>query len=119
MNRKTLLLISYIGLFLVSCSFKEEYEVYKVKDMSTSISDTLIYLKQDRVSGVEVTITGFIKGKAMLEFENGAGRFNKITLENKIDQTYRTEWYSQKLNFKYTPIENVNGDSLILRYKMY
>lgn len=119
MNSKIVLLMMILGLFLVSCSYEKEYKEYRINDLSKPISDTLAFSKEGNIIGVEMSITGYVKGKATLEFENGAGRFEKIDLENVINQTYETEWYEPKLFFRYIPNGNINGDSLIIKYRMF
>lgn len=109
----------FFGLFFNSCSQEMEYKEYKIAELSEPISDTLKFEKEGRITGVEILITGNVKGKAVLEFENGAGRFTKVFLENTVNEKYETEWYSSKLNFKYMPVTKVMGDSLVLKYRMY
>jgi hypothetical protein len=119
MNSKMIFSIAFMGFFFLSCSSKKEYKEYRVADLSKPISDTLTFAKEGTIVGVEISITGNINGKATLEFENGAGRFKKIDLTNTVNQLYETEWYEPKLFFRYIPDGNVNGDSLIIKYRMY
>ena len=112
-------LVVFFLLLFNSCSNEMEYKEYKIVDLSKSVADIIEFEKEGRIIGVEVLITGNIKGKAVLEFENGAGRFTKVFLENTVNETYETEWYSSKLNFKYVPDSKIMGDSLVLKYRMY
>ena len=119
MIKKILYLITFMGLFFASCSSDKKYKEYKINDLSKPIFDTLTFVKDGRIIGLEVLVIGNVKGKAVLEFENGSGRFNRINLENQVNQVYETEWYSPKLAFKYLPEKNIKGDSLIIKYRMY
>jgi len=119
MNRQFIFLIICMGLLFFSCYNKMEYKEYKIVDLSRPILDTLKFGKEGKIVGVEILITGFVKGKATLEFENGAGRFTKVDLENAVKEKYETEWYSSNLNFKYLPESKISGDSLTLKYRMY
>ena len=121
MSRKIVSLMMILGLFMWSCSYEyeKEYKEYKINNLSEPISDTLFFTKEGSIIGVEMSIKGCVKGKATLEFENGAGRIVKIDLENTISQKYETEWYEPKLFFRYIPNGNVSGDSLVIKYRMY
>ncbi len=111
-----------IGMLLAasSCGNKQEvYKEYLISDIKSSIADTLRSESAEPLSMFEVIIEGNINGEAALEFENGSGRVSRINLTGNINQTYATEWYSQKMYFKYIPISVVEGDSLKLRYRVY
>ena len=95
------------------------YEVYSIKNLGNPLLDTLKFDNKNRVTVIEIVLIGEVRGEAVLEFENGSGRFNKIDLKGKVNQTYKTEWYSSKILFKYTPISKIRGDSLKLKYRMY
>ncbi|QTY26822.1 hypothetical protein [Flavobacterium sp. CS20] len=118
-SKSFFLIIMAIGSLFYSCSNEPEYKEYKIIDLSKPISDTLKFEKDGRIIGVEILITGFVNGKSVLEFKNGAGRFTKIDLEDIVNEKYETEWYSPNLNFKYLPESQILGDSLVLKYRMY
>ncbi|MFV0507246.1 MAG: hypothetical protein ACK5L5_11205 [Bacteroidales bacterium] len=118
-SKNLFLIIMAISSLFYSCSNEAEYKEYKIIDLSKPISDTLKFEKDGRIIGVEILITGFVNGKSVLEFENGAGRFTKIDLENTVNEKHETEWYSPNLNFKYLPESQILGDSLVLKYRMY
>lgn len=113
---KLLYLIILIGLFS-SCSFNKKYKEYIIKNLSNSISDTLIFDKN--ISKIEILIEGNIQGEAILEIENGSNRFHQIKLENKINYIYETEWYNPKLFFRYNPNGNISGGNLSIKYIGY
>lgn len=119
MKIKFMFIVVLFLLLFSSCSNEMEYKEYKIIDLSKPFSDTLEFNKEDRIIGVEISITGNLKGTAVLEFENGAGRFTKVFLENKVSEIYEAEWYSSKLNFNYLPESKISGDSLVLRFRMY
>ena len=123
MNKYKILikLLVLFSLFFVieSCSYDIEYEKYIVKDLNQKLNDTLKVKTFERVNNLEVLIIGNINGESVIEFENGAGRYNKIMLKGNINQVYETEWYDTKCNFIYTPITEIEGDSLVLKYRIY
>lgn len=113
-------LIIVMLLAVSSCGNKQEvYKEYLISDIKSSIADTLRFESVNTPTMFEVIIEGNINGGATLEFENGSGRVSRINLTGKINQTYATEWYSQKIYFKYIPISVIEGDSLKLRYRVY
>ena len=93
--------------FLNSCTKNKVYKEYTIKDLDKAFDDTLKSNNVGRIIGIEILIDGEINGEAILEFENGAGRFSTINLKGKINQTYETEWYDSKMFFKYTPISSM------------
>ncbi|WP_065213082.1 hypothetical protein [Flavobacterium columnare] len=120
MNKILVLILLSLGLFFNSCNNTKVYKEYSINDLNKPLNDTLKSDNVDnKVVGVEIIIVGQINGEALLEFENGAGRYSKINLKNKVNQTYETEWYSPKIFFRYNPISEIKGDSLKLKYRMY
>lgn len=119
MNNKIIFLLAIVVILFGSCSNEKDYKVYRIDDLSMSISDTLTFVTEGSIVGVEVLITGYINGMATLEIDNGAGRFHTIDLNENVNEVYETEWYSTNLSFKYIPIETITGDSLLIRYRMY
>ncbi len=117
--RITFLLFVFVIFLFHSCSNNQEYKELLLNDLSKPITDTLNFSKEGNISGVEIIIEGYVKGKGYIEFENGSGRYNKIYLENKVHKAFETEWYSSNLIFNYVPEEFVKGDSLKIKYKMY
>lgn len=113
---KLLSLLIFTYLFN-SCSNKKEYII---NDLSNTISDTLVFDTDEKnINGIEILIEGYIQGTAVIEFENGANRFNQIKLENKVNYIYKTEWYTSKMFFRYSPKGKVNGGNLHMKYKGY
>ena len=112
-------LLVFTCIFMTSCSYEEKYEEYLITDLSKQINDTLEFKVNGRVNNIEVILSGNVNGESVIEFENGAGRYNRITLKGQINQVYETEWYEPKCNFRYKPITDVNGDSLVLKYRIY
>lgn len=119
MNKYSLIILVCLCSFLIFCTNSIKYKEYRINDLTKPISDTLKADNVGRVIGVEILIDGEINGEATLDFENGSGRFSRIYLKGKINQTYETEWYSSKMFFKFTPITIIQGDSLKLSYRMY
>ena len=120
MNRIMALSLLVITLvFMTSCSYEEKYQRYVIKDLSKQINDTLEFEVNGRVNNIEVLLKGNVNGESLIEFDNGSGRYNKITLKGEINQVYKTEWYESKCNFRYRPITNIQGDSLVLKYRIY
>ena len=119
MNKTTSLLILTFVFTFTFCSVEKEYNEYKIYDLSKPFSDTLIFKKDGLVNNIEVLIVGKVKGESVIEFYNGAGRYNIIKLKGNVNEIYETEWYDSKCNFRYKPITNVRGDSLILKYRIY
>lgn len=120
-----------IRLFVIlwlctSCSgvetqkYEDDYCEYIISDATKHFSDTLsCNVDNDFITSVEVQITGYVKGNAIIEFENGAGRLEKILLNDTTKYLYKTEWYENRLIFVYTPIDEVTNGNIILRYKFY
>jgi hypothetical protein len=119
MNKYSILIMISLCSIFYSCTNDKKYKEYRIIDLTKPITDTLNFENKDRVTGVEIIVLGSLKGNAIIEFENGAGRYSKIDLKDKVNQKYETEWYSSKLTFRYTPISVITGDSLILKYRMY
>ena len=120
MNRIIALsLLVFTFVFMISCTYEEKYEEYVIKDLSKQINDTLEFKVDRLVNNIEVILSGNVNGESVIEFENGAGRYNKITLKGEINQVYETEWYDSKCNFRYRPITNIQGDSLVLKHRIY
>ena len=119
MRSKKIFFMITIVFFLSSCSFETEYKEYIINDLSKPMSDTLIYITDDYITTVEMIIKGNIKGKGILEFENGGDRFIKIYLEDTINKINEMEWYEPKIFFRYIPNGNVSGDSLVITYRMF
>lgn len=129
MNTKTnnlpiffkLLLTLFICVCLNFCSENEYYEVKTYHSLSKPFTDTLFFpIKSEDViiTSIEMEISGYVDGEAILEIENGAGTYNKLKLRGELDEKYYTEWYENKFEIKYTPISIVNGDSIKLKYRL-
>jgi len=91
------LFLLIIFVFGISCNGpKKEYQKY-VNDLSISFEDTLRYDAENiMINNMELIITGNIRGKGILQIDNGSGRFNEIVIENKISEIYKTEWYNNE-----------------------
>lgn len=119
MNRILLAIWPSLCLLLYACSIGQVYQEYSIEDLGKPIVDTLKAGQVDQVIGVEISLVGEVDGEALLEIENGNGRFSRMELKGKINQTYETEWYSKNMLVKYTPVSTIQGGSLKLRYRMY
>jgi hypothetical protein len=106
-------------MIFFSCNIEPSYFKYEIKDLSNTIKDTLVFDTTDLVTNVEILIKGNLNGKAVILFENGSGRYNKIDLEGLINEYYKTEWYDTKLHFVYKPLSEIKGDSIVIEYRMY
>lgn len=113
------------ALFVCSClSFSPENKHYEVKtyhNLSKPFTDTLFFPIENQdeiITSLEVEISGYVKGKAMLEIENGAGSYFKLKLEGKLYEKYHTEWYQNNFEIRYMPTSSFNGDSLKIRYRL-
>ncbi len=104
---------------LASCSNEQMYKEYRIADLSKELSDTLEMQTPEFVNSIEVVIKGNIKGKAILEFQNGPGPYSKLKLEGVVNQVYRTDWYQKKCHFIYKPLSDIKGDYLVLEYRIY
>lgn len=113
------LIFVFISFLLESCFTEIEYEKYIITDLNQNLSDTLKVKTVERINNLEVWIIGNINGESFIEFENGAGRYNKIVLKGNVNYFYETEWYDSKCNFIYTPTTQIHGDSLYLKYRIY
>lgn len=120
MNRSlTIMIIIVLCSSIYSCSKKCDFNQYVIEELSKDISDTLEMRRSDVISNIEVLINGYIDGKAIIKFENGAGRFKEINLKDSFNETYITEWYDTKFHFVYKPISDIKGGSLVLKYRFY
>lgn len=122
MKNKVLLFV--LVVLCVSCSNREptpqedDYSVYNIFDVSKRLTDTLsVQVDDEFISSVEIQILGYVEGNAMIEFENGAGRFEKIFLTDSVKYSYKTEWYDNNLIIAYTPLNEVTNGNIILKYK--
>lgn len=96
----------------------DDYSEYIISDVTEPLADTLAaHVDDGFVSSVEIQITGYVEGDAIIEFENGAGRFEKVLLADSVEYLYKTEWYDNNLAFAYTPTCEVAKGDITLRYK--
>ncbi|PKP40790.1 MAG: hypothetical protein CVT96_07650 [Bacteroidetes bacterium HGW-Bacteroidetes-13] len=82
-------LILFISLCLTFCSENEFYEVKTYHSLSKPFTDTLFFPIKDEdliINSLEMEISGYIDGEAILEIENGAGRYNKLKLKGELDE---------------------------------
>ena len=121
MNNKVILFA--LGILIVSCSgvapksHEDDYSEYIVSDVREHLTDTLFHNGHDFISSVEVQIIGYVGGSAIIEFDNGADRLEKILLADSVKYIYKTEWYENSLYFAYTPIDTVSMGNIKLMYK--
>lgn len=103
-----------------SCN-KDSYKTVVYKDLSKDFIDTVAYpIQNDKVVKINLILRGHINGMAKLEIGNHIGRyFEEFIVSGDVDTTYEAEWYENTYLLKYTPITNVNGDSLIIKYCLW
>lgn len=115
------LFIVGFSILLVNCRCKtEEYEVFTQLDLKKNFYDTLYYNTDKKLlSKIEIRFLGYIEGEGIVEIDNGGGRFNKVKIQGNINQEYESEWYDRRFIIRYTPVSNVKGGKLIVKYRVY
>ena len=99
-------------------SHGDGYSEYIISDVTECLVDTLFsHNDTEIISSVEVRITGYVDGSAIIKFENGAGRFDEVYLTDSVRYVYENEWYDKGLVFIYTPHEDVSMGNIRLEYK--
>lgn len=118
--------LAFLTMFLSSCSGdnkvtqSNEYKSITYHNLKDNFTDSLYYQTDKAlISNMEILLSGKMQGSGVLEIENGSGRFSKIKLKGNINEIYKTEWYQNKCHIKYISQEFVEGDSLILRYRIW
>ncbi len=106
-----------IGNLFYKCSQVIDYKKYVISNVSSSVIDTLKFPTSGMINEVELMIKGKINGIAVIKIENGNERYKDITLKGRIDTLYRTEWYEPAIIFKYEPLSEIVGDSLVIFYR--
>lgn len=121
---KNKVLLFALVVFCISCSNmghspkEDDYSVYNISNIAEHLTDTLSFQVDNKfISSIEIQISGYVKGNAIIEFDNGAGRFEKIFLTDSVKYSYKTEWYDNTLLFVYTPLDEVTNGNIILKYK--
>ena len=119
MNYKIIFLVAVLFCLVSSCSYEPTYMQFELDKLNAKNSDTLEMGFEDLVSKIEILKVGNINGEAIIEFDNGAGRYVRYELSGVVDTMHATEWYSTKCHFIYNPKGLIDGDSLILKYRMF
>ncbi len=119
MNKKPAYILALFVALLGSCSFQHNTDSYVIKDVSQPC-DILLSASETTTwpSSVSIHIKGIVDGECTFEIENGAARYNTITLKDTIDYLYENEWYEHKINLKYYPNPKITGDSIVIEYWM-
>lgn len=119
MSKKLVYILTVFVAILNSCSYNHSMDRYVIKDVSKpcniilSASDTTTW-----TSSVSIHIMGVVDGECTFEIENGAARYNTITLKDTIDYLYENEWYEHKINLKYHPGPKITGDSIVIEHRI-
>ncbi len=114
-----LLIILFLSTFIISCNYEEKWIKYEIKDLNKPIIDTLKTPNTEQTYYFEAIVRGSISGEAIIEFQLGTNNYyKKIFLQGNFSEKFETEWYENELIFKYTPLTEIPGDSIIIEYRM-
>ena len=119
MSKKLVYILAIFVAILNSCSYNHNAYRYVIKDVSQPCN--IILFASDTTawpSSVSIHIMGVVDGECTFEIENGAKRYNTITLKDTIDYFYENEWYEDKINLKYHPGPKITGDSIVIEYQI-
>ena len=116
-----MIIYSIIFLLFFSCSPQKQYEKVKYEEVTIKFVDTLIApVLEDRITRLEIIITGNINGSAILKIGHQPyDRFDEVELKGVVNKEIDTDWYEKECLIKYFPLEKVQGDSLIIKYRFY
>ena len=121
---KNKVMLFALVVLCISCSNvdhsqkEDDYSVYNISNVAEHLTDTLSFQADNKsISSIELQISGYVKGNAIIAFDNGAGRFEEIFLTDSVKYFYKTEWYDNTLCFVYTPLDAVTKGNIILKYK--
>lgn len=120
MKRLPLLALLFLVLSISSCNHDNGFDNrYVIKDVSRPCNISLCASDTTMCpTSVSIHFMGAVNGECTFEIENGAARYNTITLKDTIDYLYENEWYEHKINLKYHPGPKITGDSIVIEHRI-